>query len=63
MEFIDLAPHNYAIRIYSGNLRFEKVTSLKGKEFYLLNLPFYLTGKIYEYFDFMIDKIKQVEGI
>lgn len=60
MEFVDFAPHNYAIRIYSGNLRFEKVTSLKGKEFYLLNLPFYLTGKIYEYFDFMIDKLTEV---
>ena len=59
MEFVDLAPHNYAIRIYSGNLRFEKVKTLKGKDFYLLNLPFYLTGKIYEYFDVMLDKIKQ----
>lgn len=63
MEFIDLAPHNYAIRIYSGKLRFEKAISLRGKEFYLLNLPFYLTGKIYEYFNFMIDKIKMAEII
>ena len=63
MEFVDLAPHNYAIRVYSGDLRFEKARTLKRKEFYLLNLPFYLTGKIYEYFDFMIDKIKQAEDI
>lgn len=54
MEFIDLAPHNYAVRIYSGKLLIEKVKTLRGKEFILLNLPFYLTGKIKDYFALML---------
>ncbi|MCX6277316.1 MAG: AAA family ATPase [Bacteroidetes bacterium] len=45
MEFIDLCPHNFAVRIYSGELKIETTKTLKGKEFTLLNLPFYLTGK------------------
>ena len=49
MEFIDLCPHNFAVRIYSGELKVEKTKTLKGKEFTLLNLPFYLTGKASEY--------------
>jgi hypothetical protein len=49
MEFIDLCPHHFAVRIYSGELNVEKTTTLKGKEFTLLNLPFYLTGKAPEY--------------
>ncbi len=48
-EFVDMAPHNFAIRVYSGKLTIEASKTIKGKEFYLLNLPFYLVGKIYEY--------------
>jgi len=48
-EFVDMAPHNFAIRVYSGKLSIEQSKTIAGKEFYLLNLPFYLVGKIYEY--------------
>ncbi len=49
MEFMDICPHNFAIRIYSGELKSEKIKTINGKEFQLLNLPFYLTSKIKEY--------------
>ena len=54
MEFIDLCPHNFAVRIYSGGLTVERTKTLKGKEFTLLNLPFYLTGKTPDYIKFYL---------
>jgi hypothetical protein len=49
MEYIDLCPHNIAVRIYSGELKIETLKTLRGKEFVLLNLPFYLTTKVKDY--------------
>lgn len=57
MEYIDLCPHNYAVRIYSGEFSIEKVKTLKGKEFKLLNLPFYLAGKTQEYINKFLLKL------
>lgn len=56
MEFIDSASHNFAVRIYSGNYSIEKVQTIKGKPFILLNLPFYLISQIEKHINFMIDK-------
>ncbi|MBE9468864.1 MAG: ATP-binding protein [Bacteroidetes bacterium] len=58
-QFIDLAPHNLAVRIYAGKLRIEKTKTITGKEFYLLNLPYYLTSKIKEYLKYFVDTIEQ----
>ena len=55
-EFIDLASHNYAVRIYSGELKVDKVKTIKGKPFFLLNLPFYLTGQIKHYLRWFLDE-------
>ncbi len=57
MEFIDLAPHNFAVRVYSGKFSIENCKTLKNKEFYLMNLPFYLVGKIYEYCNLLVNKL------
>lgn len=54
MEFIDLAPHPYAVRIYSGELKIDRIKTIRGKEVYLLNLPLYLTGKINEYIKILV---------
>jgi len=54
LEFVDFVEHNFAVRIYSGKLSIEKHKTIKNKEFYLLNLPFYLIGKIYEYCNLLI---------
>ena len=48
-EFIDQASHRYALRVYSGKLKIDIAETLKGKKFFLLNLPFYLKGKLNSY--------------
>ena len=55
-EFIDLSPHNYAVRIYSGELKVDKVKTIRRKPFFLLNLPFYLTGQIKHYLRWFLDE-------
>ncbi len=48
-SFIDASPQDLAVRIYGGKLGIDKLTSPNGKIFYLLNLPYYLTGQIDQY--------------
>jgi len=42
--------------VYSGQLEINQIQTLKGKKFTLLNLPFYLTGYIPEYLEWIISK-------
>lgn len=58
MQFIDNAPHNFAVRIYSGLLSIDKVKTLNGKEYKLLNLPLYLTGALEKYLEWFIGNNK-----
>ena len=53
-QFIDRSKHNFAIRVYSGKLQTDKLTTINGKNFTLLNLPFYLTGSIYKYIEWFL---------
>jgi len=55
-QFMDKAPHTYAVRVYSGQLEINQIQTIKGKKFTLLNLPFYLTGYIPEYLEWIISK-------
>ena len=55
-QFIDRAPHKYAVRIYSGELEINEIKTLGGKKFALLNLPFYLAGSIVEYLEWMMSQ-------
>jgi hypothetical protein len=48
-EFMETASHPYAIRVYSEKLSISKSKTRSGKEFWLLNLPFFLVHKIEEY--------------
>lgn len=56
MEFMDIAPHYFAVRIYQGALEIHEVKTINGKHFKLLNLPFYLSGRIFDYLDWFIRK-------
>lgn len=58
-EFIDIAPHNYAVRIYAGRLKIDKIKTIKGKKFFLLNLPFYLVGQIKPYLNWFLNRVTQ----
>ena len=45
-QFMDQAPHNIAVRVYQGEYLVQKAKTIAGKEFTLLNLPFYLVHRI-----------------
>ena len=45
-QFVDRSPHHYAIRFYSGMYKVEEAKTLSGRNFILINLPFYLIGQI-----------------
>lgn len=60
-QFIDRAPHEYAVRIYSGKLEINRISTLNGNECTLLNIPFYLAGSITAYIDWMISSDRMVQ--
>jgi hypothetical protein len=43
---MDNAPHSIAVRVYQGEYLVQKAKTIAGKEFTLLNLPFYLVHRI-----------------
>ncbi len=49
--FMDNAPHTVAVRIYQGEYLVQKAKTIAGKEFTLLNLPFYLVHRIEQELD------------
>jgi predicted AAA+ superfamily ATPase len=51
--FMDETPGNIAVRFYAGKISITEVKTVKGKEFKLLNLPYFLAGKVREYLDWM----------
>lgn len=50
-EFIDRAPHPFAVRLQAGELGIQQTETIRGKKFFLLNLPYFLAGKIHEHLD------------
>jgi predicted AAA+ superfamily ATPase len=52
-SFMDMVKHDLAIRLYGGLLKIDNVKTLQGKEYRLLNMPYYLAGKIEEYLKWM----------
>jgi hypothetical protein len=45
-SFINNCPHHWAIRIYSGPLLIHSDKTLQGKDFQLINIPFYLISRL-----------------
>ncbi|MCX6278499.1 MAG: AAA family ATPase [Bacteroidetes bacterium] len=45
-QFIDEAPHPYAVRLSAEKLSIRQTQTINGKKFYLLNLPYFLASKI-----------------
>ena len=46
--FMDEAPHNIAVRVWSQPFSVDEITTQKGKKFRLINLPFYYVGVLEE---------------
>ena len=59
--FMDMAPHNLAVRIYAGELNITNVITPNGKEYYLLNLPYYLTTELENYLTWFKTQIPESE--
>jgi predicted AAA+ superfamily ATPase len=46
---MDLLPHSYAIRLYAGKMSIDEIKTLTNKKVYLLNLPYFLAGRLEDY--------------
>ena len=51
-QFIERSSHPFAVRIYASPFRVEQHKTPGGKDFLLMNLPYYLGGKLTEYLKF-----------
>jgi uncharacterized protein len=54
-EFMDRVDHTIAVRIYSGKLSIETMSTRKGKSYQLLNLPYYLTSQLNKYLNWALE--------
>ncbi len=57
-QFMESSNHVYAVRIFGEKFSIDRTTTPNGKEFLLMNLPYYLTTKIKEYLTYFIDNHK-----
>ncbi len=48
-QFMDIAPHTFAVRLSAGKLAVQQTQTIRGKKYHLLNLPYFLAGKIREH--------------
>lgn len=55
-QFMDIASHHLAVRVWQGAYSIEKAKTISGTEFTLLNLPFYLVHRIERELDKISDK-------
>ena len=55
-QFIEEAPHRYAVRMYAGKFSIEQHSTRSGKQYFLMNLPYYLSTKLYEYLGYFVAK-------
>ena len=49
LQFLDMSNIPVAVRFYAGNFQAEEHKTLTGKPFKLINIPYFLTGKLKEY--------------
>ena len=54
-QFMDACPHGYAVRMYAGKFEVHTAKTTNGKEFKLLNLPYFLGLKLNEYLEWFIE--------
>lgn len=57
-SFMDRSPVDIGIRVWSQPLSVDKVSTMNGKEFTLINLPFYLVGQL----DEVLDNFEKLAG-
>jgi predicted AAA+ superfamily ATPase len=60
--FMDLVPHNMAIRFYAGNVSITEIKTPAEKKYYLLNLPYFLVSQIDGYLKWFEGEIEKREN-
>ncbi|WP_107039014.1 AAA family ATPase [Brumimicrobium mesophilum] len=55
--FMDKSPIHFAIRLYAGQTQLDELKTQSGKRFHLLSLPYYLSGKIDKYVEWLFDEL------
>ena len=55
-QFINRCPHPYAVRMHAGPLEIHRLKTHEGKDFFLLDLPYFLAGQLKEYIEWAIEK-------
>ena len=58
--FMDRTPLHFAIRIYAGQFQLDEIKTQNGKFFHLLSLPYYLTGQLNSYIQWLFDELGDV---
>ena len=51
IQFLDMSNIAVAVRFYAGEFQIEEHKTLTGKPFKLINIPYFLTGKLKEYLE------------
>lgn len=54
-QFMERVPHSHGLRLYADKLQLSDVSTSSGKSYKLLNLPYFLAGKIHEYIQWFIE--------
>ena len=55
-QFINHSNHPYAVRLYAGDFEITESITPAGKPYKLLNLPYFLAGKINEYIEMLMNE-------
>lgn len=53
-QFMDATNHPYAVRMYAGAFSVEEHTTREGREYLLMNLPYYLGTRLKDYIDYFV---------
>lgn len=59
-HFMERTKHIYSVRVYGGEFSIQKVKTPNQKEFYLMNLPYYLGTKLYDYLEYFLKNYKKI---
>jgi predicted AAA+ superfamily ATPase len=59
-QFVNQAPHPFAVRMYGGKFSIEKTKTPEGKSYVLMNLPYYLGTCLEQYIGYFIENHKEV---
>lgn len=56
-QFMERTNHKFAVRFYGGEFSIQKIKTPNKKEFLLMNMPYYLGSKIFDYLNYFLSNI------